>query len=186
MDDQMSVSQVSDVLNINKESVRRLARQGEIEAQKICGVYFFNAEYIAKYATKYNPLPGRRYGRKKNKRGKKKNRKGYVYILLAENGLRKIGRTNNPKSRLGSFAMSPIEIDVEKIYAVADSLLTEKLLHEKFHSKRVRGEWFCLNESDLETMKELIRGTEFAVKRINKDDGLQLSLIDFFEQSVVE
>lgn len=81
-------------------------------------------------------------------------RAGFIYILLAENGLYKIGRSNNFDKRIAKIGIQvPFEIDIEYGVAVKDAVYTELLFHEKFREKRVKGEWFRLNEEDLVWIK---------------------------------
>ena len=75
---------------------------------------------------------------------------GHVYFIGAENGLYKIGKAKNIKSRIKGFGqMFPIEWRLEHSFQTNDYTKAEKYLHEKFSEKRVRGEWFQLSTEDV-------------------------------------
>src|SRR5690606_25797996 len=72
----------------------------------------------------------------------KKASEGYVYFLLADNGLVKIGRTKNLQERLDHFTTKlPYELTLIHSIKTNNSVETEKYYHEKFKDKRTRGEW---------------------------------------------
>lgn len=58
----------------------------------------------------------------------------------------KIGMTTNLKNRMDSFSTLPFPI--EKLYLIEteNPRDVEKELHDRFESKRVRGEWFLLKK----------------------------------------
>lgn len=179
MDGYITAIEAAKILDIHTESLRRLARQGKIKSDKFGGVLYFNQEYITRYALRYNPNPGNVFGPRKKTKSKKSESEGYIYILLAENGLRKIGRTYDPEVRLKSaFTMSPIDIHIENIYKVKSPITTEKNLHRLFNSKRVRGEWFELDEYDVKSIDGIIGITQRVIKQKESEIGTQLPLID--------
>lgn len=76
---------------------------------------------------------------------------GYVYLI--RNGEHfKIGMTSNPKSRIETYyrTETPHAYEVLAMSRCLDYKEQEKILHEIFASKRFRGEWFSLDESELE------------------------------------
>jgi len=88
-----------------------------------------------------------------------KRAKGFVYLLRAESGHYKIGRTKNPESRRGTFGVQlPFEVEFEHLISCMDMFALEAELHARFAEKRVNGEWFTLNEEDVAYIKSL--GTE--------------------------
>ena len=76
---------------------------------------------------------------------------GYVYVLRAENGLFKIGRSRNPMQRVQELSgtTGPVEIELILSHYVADCAKSERELHAAFTDKRARGEWFALDVFDL-------------------------------------
>lgn len=80
--------------------------------------------------------------------------KGFVYILKADNGFTKIGKTTNPEKRIFHFTTRmPLELKLECLIESEDYNELERELHERFSDKRTRGEWFELSEDDIETIK---------------------------------
>jgi hypothetical protein len=83
-----------------------------------------------------------------------RNRKiqsGWVYLFRAENGLVKIGKTvNHPCYRLKAInAASPIQsVLIHKIKTNHITWLESKL-HRRYADKRVRGEWFALEDKNI-------------------------------------
>jgi hypothetical protein len=53
------------------------------------------------------------------------------------------------------FNTSPFETELIHALQVADVYSAEKRLHSKFADKRVNGEWFELDETDIEYIKGL-------------------------------
>lgn len=89
-----------------------------------------------------------------------KNEVVYVYVMKDNNsGFYKIGISNNPNFREKTLlSQTP---SIETLYKRGFenrelSKIMEKTLHEFFNSKRVRGEWFDLNENDLLQLKSLL------------------------------
>lgn len=84
--------------------------------------------------------------------------KGGVYIVrCSASGLFKIGTSKNIQKRISQLqTSSPGTLDTIAIIPCEKSL--EKKLHSMFSSRRVRGEWFDLSESDLLYISTLISG----------------------------
>lgn len=82
--------------------------------------------------------------------------------LLFDGKLYKIGQSINPEKRLKNLRTGNTKV---KIIAYGSGL-TEKRLHEIFKNKRVSGEWFKLNNSDVCRIISLIR---------NEYQGISLS-----------
>ena len=79
-----------------------------------------------------------------------------MYFIRAANGLTKIGITKNLYTRLGALDVSsPIELSLVYFAITPTASQTEKKLHEKFSTKRVKGEWFNLSNEDMQWIKEL-------------------------------
>lgn len=83
----------------------------------------------------------------------------HIYLFYDEHtGLYKIGRSIDPNYR--EKTLLPQAPKVRKIFIspIADKKI-EKELHRKFKSKRIRGEWFELDESDINYIKSYNYGT---------------------------
>lgn len=84
-----------------------------------------------------------------------KNDLGYVYFLKAENGLTKIGCTNDVKTRMRAIAaMSPERLLLVGTIKTLNKYRLESELHEKHADKREHGEWFSLSDEDLMAAKD--------------------------------
>lgn len=114
--------------------------------------------YNSKYADDYDkwrcfndPPPTPR-----EERRRKPKKPGYVYLIRADNGYYKIGRTVNPAARLETLEVRlPFPIEALHIVSCQDMTGTEKELHAKFQDKRKDGEWFALTDEDVEYIKSL-------------------------------
>lgn len=90
-----------------------------------------------------------------------------VYFLQAVTlGLVKIGVTNNAVKRIRDISMlSPDPIKVIGVALCHNSGKLERELHKKYAAKRVRGEWFRLNDDDIHYL-EAIGFNPTRVKRL--------------------
>ena len=71
------------------------------------------------------------------------------FILNKANGLVKIGCSKDPKERIKSLMWEyKTPLDLHKV--IEGSFRTEKYLHNKYKSFRVRGEWFSRDVLDIE------------------------------------
>jgi len=79
------------------------------------------------------------------------NRQGFVYLMRNKrNGYTKIGFSNNPEFREKTLQSEEPEI---KLLCKFKSIFSEEYwLHHEFKSKRLRGEWFDLNDSDIQSI----------------------------------
>lgn len=88
-------------------------------------------------------------------RGKKETEKeGYIYLLEADTGETKIGRTKELDERMYHFT-TKLPMDLRVIYYVKtdDSYALERRLHGRYSNQRTRGEWFNLTKEDIEDMQ---------------------------------
>ncbi|MCB1739041.1 MAG: GIY-YIG nuclease family protein [Gammaproteobacteria bacterium] len=78
---------------------------------------------------------------------------GFIYVCYVDAGderIYKIGLAKNPVQRMAQHqCSSPLEIMVACCYFTSNMQAEEKALHEAFAAKRVRGEWFALDDDDL-------------------------------------
>ncbi len=78
-----------------------------------------------------------------------------VYLMKDEHsGLYKIGRSINPLKRERTLQSEKPQIRL--IYSFNAYCKDEIDIHEKFKDKRVRGEWFSLNEDDINYIKNFL------------------------------
>jgi Meiotically up-regulated gene 113 len=128
----------------------------EWEVIKVIVQHFYDKhtdEEIEEYNQKYTERFYREYGAKPKK--EKRRESGCVYFLLADNGLVKIGRTKKLKERLDHFtAKLPYKLELIHTIFTDDSYGLEEYFHEKFKDKRQRGEWFKLDQEDIEEVKK--------------------------------
>lgn len=93
--------------------------------------------------------------KQKSQIAKKANGKGYVYLVRLDKHY-KIGISKNPKDRLKEFTLLPYPLEDICIERVANYEQCEEELHLHFDNKRVRGEWFELDEEDIEYIKKYL------------------------------
>ena len=75
----------------------------------------------------------------------------FVYLIQADNGLTKIGVTNDIETRLGVLSrMSPVNLSVLGVCKRLDAFQFENSLHKHFAHKRRSGEWFALTQADID------------------------------------
>jgi len=85
----------------------------------------------------------------------------FVYLMHdTSNGYYKIGISNKPNYREKTLQSEKptIEMIISKkfpIRKIAESF--EKSLHDVYSEKRIRGEWFSLNENDVQHIKESLK-----------------------------
>ena len=79
-----------------------------------------------------------------------KKQSGEVYLIKANN-FYKIGATSNVKRRISEISTSiPFEISIITTITTDDMYKLEASLHDRFSEKRVNGEWFILEQSDVD------------------------------------
>lgn len=85
----------------------------------------------------------------------------YVYLMIdTTNNFHKIGISNHPKYREHTLQSDKptIELICAKEFptrAIAEAI--EAALHRAYAAKRIRGEWFNLNASDIEDLKQTLK-----------------------------
>lgn len=76
--------------------------------------------------------------------------RGYVYLLRAETGQYKIGRTKDLPTRSKAIqAQMPFDVTIVHYFAAPDSVEAEKQLHTRFAAQRLNGKWFNLTPEDV-------------------------------------
>jgi hypothetical protein len=82
----------------------------------------------------------------------------FIYVTKAPFGC-KIGRTTRPELRpLQAVGNAPIQLEVLIVKEVIGSHEIEKNLHSYFKDKWLRGEWFSLDDSDVQIIRDVLDG----------------------------
>lgn len=91
----------------------------------------------------------------------------YVYLMKNNrNGYIKIGYTNRePKYRERTLQSEDPDITLIH-HQKGCNLADEKTLHKKYKDKRLRGEWFNLNDSDVEDITNYLRTLDSSRKEL--------------------
>jgi Meiotically Up-regulated Gene 113 (MUG113) protein len=98
------------------------------------------------------------------------DRPGYIYIIKADTGHYKIGRSNNVPKRMSLFAVKlPFDFEIIHTFPCDDAIEAERGLHEagKMHGHHVKGEWFNFPDSYLYPIKQIGRfeGGQYYIDR---------------------
>jgi len=83
---------------------------------------------------------------------------GYVYVIqdVDFSNRYKIGRTNHPRTRLNKFGVElPFKTEVVHILRTENAVATESDLHKRFAKSHARGEWFDLDDAQLQEIRRL-------------------------------
>jgi hypothetical protein len=75
---------------------------------------------------------------------------GYIYIIKMEKYY-KIGLSRSIAVRLNSFKSLPEKIEILALEQVVDDRSVESELHKMFVKKRTNGEWFILDEDEIQS-----------------------------------
>ena len=104
----------------------------------------------------------RNYERKPIVKPTRRKNQGHVYFLKCnDTNLYKIGYSASVKNRIQDIKRgSPTEIDVIGYVASDDCYTDEKVFHELFGEKRVKGEWFALDDDDINNIEGLLHADE--------------------------
>lgn len=82
------------------------------------------------------------------------NREGFIYIIKAETGHYKIGRTKSIPDRMNFFRVRlPFRFETVHTFPCVDMFEAERQLHLIFRDKRQFGEWFNLTDEDVDILK---------------------------------
>lgn len=85
----------------------------------------------------------------------------YVYLFRSSDGLYKIGYSTNLRSRLSSIrCASPYNVEMVCSIPSGKAMKLESELHSKFETKRVRREWFALDDKDVDYIVDIARSRE--------------------------
>lgn len=75
---------------------------------------------------------------------------GYIYVIHDGYQNFKVGMTNNYTTRIRMYKTYIPYMEVVKVKRVYFYEEYEQMIHEVFKEKRISGEWFKLNESDID------------------------------------
>jgi hypothetical protein len=96
----------------------------------------------------------------------------YIYVTKAHFGC-KIGRTTRPELRpLQVAGNAPIQLEVLVVKEVVGSYEIERNLHGYFKDKWLRGEWFALDDSDVQLIRDVLDGKTALPKSIGGDQEI--------------
>lgn len=77
-----------------------------------------------------------------------------IYVMIDHHtGHYKIGRSDSPTKREATLLSQ--KSSIELLFYFSGTIKQEKILHQVFEEKWVRGEWFALTEDDLEFIKNI-------------------------------
>jgi len=111
----------------------------------------------------------------KMKNDKRKN--GYIYIIKMDNKY-KIGRTINIEKRMMGFKCHSIRnYKLILFYYVYNYILVETEIHKLYKNKKIRNEWFNLNENEIIEIKNYLETRKLENnQKIKGDEKLSVSL----------
>lgn len=94
-----------------------------------------------------------------------------VYLLKSDNGIYKIGYSNNVDRRVDQLNRQ-LPIEVREVFSIEceQAKIAESYLHGYFNDKRLAGEWFIFDAKDVQSFEVQARKI---VKRLSSD-GLPL------------
>jgi hypothetical protein len=87
----------------------------------------------------------------------------YVYVIrdIDVTGYYKIGKTTNVARRFNEFKLTlPFQIGIVLVLDCQDERVLELQLHRHFRDKHVKGEWFDLDDDDLDYIRQVARQQE--------------------------
>lgn len=81
-----------------------------------------------------------------------------LYVIrMSGSSFYKIGVARNIRERLSSLQSGcPIKLEIVKTFFTTDASIKERKLHSVFDLKRTHGEWFELDESDLQVVESMM------------------------------
>lgn len=112
-----------------------------------------------------------------------KDRKGFVYIVVREDGLYKIGMARNVARRLTSLGAAA-RIELVHQFPCKNRWRSEREMHMIFAGKRKHGEWFALTPEDIEAIRQVQSSDDVdalgekisAGYRVRKAERIQLAV----------
>jgi hypothetical protein len=104
----------------------------------------------------YNERREKRLALKRHLLGTKErsSKTGFVYVAEGLKSQYKIGLSSDPDTRIKEYTKLPFEVKLVYLIKTFDMDLLEKHLHDAFVDKRIRGEWFSLEDADLKWIRK--------------------------------
>ena len=83
--------------------------------------------------------------------------KGYVYLVEGQEKCFKIGYTNNLERRIWDQISPVMPYPLKLIHSIEtrDCIELETRIHAAFDDKRLNGEWFKLDDADIDRFKDI-------------------------------
>lgn len=84
------------------------------------------------------------------------SKKGFVYLMQHDvDAHTKIGFSKQPTTREATLRSADFNLRIVALFK--GTMEDERWLHKRFSSKRIRGEWFNLNEEDIQKIKSVMQ-----------------------------
>lgn len=94
---------------------------------------------------------------------------GYVYFIKSAYGY-KIGKAKNIKNRLKIFEVKlPFEFELKHYIKTIDYNELEVEIHDYFKDSIINGEWFQLEESDIEELRIYLKSKNYRITNEQKN-----------------
>lgn len=114
----------------------------------------------------------------------------FVYVMVdGHTGYYKIGKGNNPSTRERTLLSQAPLLKLLQQWKVKNARQYEKVLHFKFAEKHIRGEWFALDNNDLDDINVFLANggaplSEFQIPQKKQRISLQKEqcFVRFFKQ----
>lgn len=111
---------------------------------------------------------------------------GYVYVIRAETGHYKIGRTTSIPRRMNLFSVKlPFKFDIINYFPCHNMFEIESHFHEVYSEKRTNGEWFLLSDEDVDIIKFISHCNIYEIIGKN-DQPLSLNGIPWWSEEALQ
>lgn len=111
-------------------------------------------KFLARMASEANTDTADRNWYLKRYQAKCEEYSGFIYLAhLESTPYYKIGLSKYPDRRMSEIARLPISIVITHKIETNNMFALEKIMHETYREKRVRGEWFELSQSDVANIR---------------------------------
>ena len=96
----------------------------------------------------------------------------FIYLIKQDPNLYKIGVSKDPENRCKSLqTANGVLLELVKKIPVKHDYRTERALHNYFSSKKTIGEWFCLEEKDVESFETICEFKEKNFKILSEQNS---------------
>jgi len=142
----MDINQVQEILTAAKTYLN-FWTQVEIDD--------YNAQLLMTRENEINNNSAKSRERIKQRKSEREDQRFLYLIINKRNGLYKIGISINPVKRERTLQAEEPEIEIINIYK--GGYQVEKRIHKCFEGKRVRGEWFRLDNNDILIIDNILK-----------------------------